>query len=65
MQGKVKYFNSEKGYGFIAGDKEDVFVHTSRILGPEPKKGDIVQYSVVEGRKGLEAINVQIINFEQ
>ncbi len=63
MQGKVKHFNQEKGYGFIAGEAGDIFVHTSNVVGNEIKKGDIVQYATKEGKKGIEAWNVTIINF--
>lgn len=66
MQGKVKHFNSEKGYGFIAGDgSKDIFVHISQVVGPTIKKDDIVYYEVRESQKGLEAMSVQVINFGQ
>ncbi len=65
MQGKVKWFNQEKGYGFIEveGDK-DVFVHYSAIQQDgfkTLKEGDSVEFDVVEGQKGPQAENVTII----
>ena len=66
MQGKVKHFNSEKGYGFIAGEKsKDIFVHMSQVVGPAIKKDDIVYYDIQDGPKGAQAVNVQIVNFAQ
>ena len=64
--GTVKFFNSEKGFGFITpstGEK-DVFVHYSNVVGGGYKsleEGQQVQFDVAEGRKGLEAQNVSII----
>ncbi|MDD4569669.1 MAG: cold-shock protein [Tepidanaerobacteraceae bacterium] len=65
MQGKVKWFNQEKGYGFIEveGDK-DVFVHYSAIQQDgfkTLKEGDTVEFDVVEGQKGPQAANVTIL----
>lgn len=65
MQGKVKWFNQEKGYGFIEveGDK-DVFVHYSAIQQEgfkTLKEGDTVEFDVVEGQKGPQAANVAIL----
>ncbi len=65
MQGKVKWFNQEKGYGFIEveGDN-DVFVHYSAIQQEgfkTLKEGDTVEFDVVEGQKGPQAANVIII----
>ncbi len=65
MQGKVKWFNQEKGYGFIEveGDK-DVFVHYSAIQQEgfkTLKEGDTVEFDVVEGQKGPQAANVIIL----
>jgi CspA family cold shock protein len=65
LQGKVKWFNQEKGYGFIEieGDK-DVFVHYSAIQQEgfkTLKEGDTVEFEVVEGQKGPQAANVTIV----
>jgi len=60
--GKVKWFDPKKGYGFIVGDKgQDIFVHYTSILGEgfrALKDGEIVDYEVVKGDKGLQARNV-------
>lgn len=61
--GTVKWFNSEKGFGFIEVEGEkDVFVHYSAIQGAEGRKsldeGDQVQFDVERGPKGLQASNV-------
>lgn len=63
MQGKVKFFSEERGYGFITVDNgEDVFVHHSNIDGDGFKslaEGQAVQFEVGPGRKGQEARNVR------
>lgn len=61
--GTVKWFNSEKGFGFIEVEGEnDVFVHYSAIQGNEARKtleeGEQVQFDVEKGPKGLQAANV-------
>lgn len=62
MTGKVKWFNSAKGYGFITGeDGTEVFVHFSAINGDGYKSledGQAVSYDVNEGEKGPQAVNV-------
>jgi cold shock protein len=63
VTGTVKFFNSEKGYGFIApdGGGDDVFVHFSNIAGSgyrNLEEGQKVQFEVGPGRKGDEARNV-------
>ena len=62
VEGKVKWFNPRKGYGFIGTDDgRDVFVHYSSIAGDGFKtldEGDTVQFDIVEGEKGLRATNV-------
>jgi CspA family cold shock protein len=61
-QGTVKWFNSEKGYGFISRNSgDDVFVHHSAIQGSGFKslnEGDNVEFDVEKGPKGLQAQNV-------
>lgn len=62
--GIVKWFNNEKGYGFIsANDGKDVFVHHSQVKEKGHDKdlheGQQVTFDVVEREKGLQAINVQ------
>ncbi len=61
--GTVKFFNAEKGYGFISRDEgEDVFVHFSQIQGDGYKTledGQRVEFDVGPGRKGEEAQNVR------
>ncbi|MRR12259.1 cold-shock protein [bacterium] len=61
-QGTVKWFNGEKGFGFISrSNGEDVFVHYKAIVGEgfrELKEGDRVQFSVERGPKGLRAESV-------
>ncbi|NMB34766.1 MAG: cold shock domain-containing protein [Firmicutes bacterium] len=62
MQGRVKWFNAEKGYGFIESDEGgDVFVHFSAIQGEGFKtleEGEEVTFDVVESDRGLQAENV-------
>jgi CspA family cold shock protein len=61
----VKFFNSEKGYGFISRERaDDVFVHYSNIVGEGYKsldEGQRVEFDVAPGRKGEEAQNVRVI----
>ena len=62
MKGTVKWFNAEKGYGFITGeDGKDVFVHFSAIQGEGFKtldEGQAVEYDLTEGQRGMQASNV-------
>ncbi|WP_221566951.1 MULTISPECIES: cold-shock protein CspD [Bacillaceae] len=62
MQGKVKWFNAEKGFGFIEVEgQDDVFVHYSAINSDGFKtleEGQDVEFEVVEGNRGPQASNV-------
>ena len=63
--GTVKFFNAEKGYGFISREEgEDVFVHFSNIQGTgyrSLEEGQRVEFDVGPGRKGDEAQNVRVV----
>jgi CspA family cold shock protein len=64
VQGRVKWFNNEKGYGFIDyPGGEDIFVHYSAIKQDGYKtlsEGQIVEFDLIETAKGLQAINVLV-----
>jgi CspA family cold shock protein len=64
-QGTIKFFNGQKGFGFIAPDDggKDIFVHANNVIG-DPKslrEGQKVEYTEGEGRKGLEATEVTLL----
>tara|TARA_B100000614_G_scaffold123025_1_gene110210 strand:+ start:919 stop:1110 length:192 start_codon:yes stop_codon:yes gene_type:complete len=63
MLGKVKFFNSSKGYGFIIDDEtgEDVFVHVTSLNGLKINEGDKVEYVIEEGERGKTATNIQLV----
>ncbi|RLA60840.1 MAG: cold-shock protein [Epsilonproteobacteria bacterium] len=58
--GTVKFFNTEKGFGFITPDNggKDVFVHITGITGEPINEGDTVEFEMGEGQKGPCAVNV-------
>ncbi|MGM0588376.1 MAG: cold-shock protein [Bacteroidota bacterium] len=68
-QGKVKFFDSKKGFGFITPDEggKDVFVHRNNVenLGYDQglEDGEAVEYEVEETPKGLSAINVESLDY--
>ena len=61
--GTVKFFNESKGFGFIEPEdgSKDVFVHANGLID-EIREGDKVSYEVEEGRKGLNAVDVKVID---
>ncbi|MCC6436019.1 MAG: cold-shock protein [Acidimicrobiales bacterium] len=65
ITGTVKFFNAEKGFGFISREGgEDVFVHYSNIVGNgyrSLEQGQTVEFELAQGRKGQEAQSVRLI----
>ena len=61
--GKVKFFNESKGFGFIkpSDSSEDIFVHESGLID-EIRENDRVKFDVERGKKGMNAVNVELID---
>ncbi len=59
-KGIVKFFNEQKGFGFISDGNEEYFVHATG-LNDRIKENDKVSYDLERGKKGLSAINVKVI----
>lgn len=61
-EGTVKFFNQSKGYGFIKDNESETeyFVHVSGLID-QIKEGDVVQFELKQGKKGLNAVNVKIV----
>ncbi len=64
MTGTVKFFNESKGFGFIANAEtgSDIFVHATALNGVELNEGDKVEYAEEKGRKGMVAVQVQVVS---
>ncbi len=61
-QGKVKWFNTDKGFGFIEQESgDDVFVHVNDVPGSVLQEGDSVEFEIGEGKKGPCAKDVKVI----
>lgn len=65
LKGTIKFFNSQKGFGFITPDSgsKEIFVHTSNVNGDTQSlhEGQKVEYVEAQGRKGLEATEVTLL----
>jgi cold shock protein len=64
MQGKVKWYNEKKGFGFIqTEDNKDIFVHRSGLLSQHAvlKEGQTVEFETKQGDKGIIAVNVKVL----
>ena len=62
-QGKVKWFNATKGFGFIATEDKDIFVHISAVEAAglhSLNEGDTVQFETQDGPKGPSAVNISV-----
>lgn len=60
--GQVKFFNAQKGFGFIVPDEgeADLFFHATKIVGKQPDENDRVIFEIEDGKRGLCAVNVSI-----
>lgn len=65
--GRVKFFDPEKGFGFIQPDEdmEDLFFHATACIGDAPNDKDHVEFKVSEGKKGLTAIAVRVMESDE
>ncbi|MBP6386643.1 MAG: cold-shock protein [Pseudarcicella sp.] len=59
--GKVKFFNESKGFGFILDEEsgKDIFVHVTALGGMTLRENDEVSFEIEDGKRGLNAVNVQ------
>jgi len=64
QKGTVKFFNTDKGFGFITpeGGGKDVFVHANDLGGATLQEGTKVEFDVVQGKKGPQASNVRVVS---
>ncbi len=62
QKGTVKFFNNSKGFGFITPEdsNQDIFVHSSGLID-NIEENDLVQFTTEQGKKGLNAVNVEVV----
>lgn len=62
QKGTVKFFNNTKGFGFITPEdsNQDIFVHSSGLID-NIEENDLVQFTTEQGKKGLNAVNVEVV----
>lgn len=62
QEGTVKFFNNSKGFGFIKSNEtgEDIFVHSSGLID-DIREDDKVKFKTEQGKKGLNAVNVEVV----
>jgi CspA family cold shock protein len=63
--GKVRFYDDEKGFGFIASDDgQDVFLHATALPAgaPAPRQGARVEFGVADGKRGLQALSVRVLD---
>jgi CspA family cold shock protein len=64
-EGKIKKVLSEKGFGFIEGERDDLFFHHSEVQGTtieQLSEGQLVEYQIGQGKKGPCAVSVQLVH---
>ena len=63
MEGTVKFFNEDKGFGFIKSNDngEEVFVHASGLID-NVRQNDVVEYELERGKKGMNAVRVKLVD---
>jgi CspA family cold shock protein len=63
MEGTVKFFNEDKGFGFIKSNEngEEVFVHVSGLID-DVRQNDVVEYELERGKKGMNAVRVKLVD---
>ncbi|MEQ9266172.1 MAG: cold shock domain-containing protein [Balneolaceae bacterium] len=61
-KGTVKFFNESKGFGFIVeeGTRKEYFVHATGLID-EIREGDNVEFELIEGKKGMNAVDVKVV----
>jgi cold shock protein len=63
QKGTVKFYDAQKGFGFIKHNdsNKEIFVHSSGLKSQTIKEGDSIEFDLQEGKKGMNAVNVQVI----